>query len=373
MDNFKVVNDTFGHRVGDQLLRQVAERIKNMIPSRSCLYRLGGDEFVVVQEGIASIEEMEDIAKGIHLVGGIPYPMDNMEMLISTSIGIACYPQHGSNIDELLKNADAAMYRAKGTGHNTYRVYHESMTEGYNAYLTLGGGLRRAIEEEQFELYFQPKVRLSDEITVGAEALIRWQHPELGMIPPSQFIPIAEESGLILPLGEWVIRQACRQLAQWRDLGYPPISLSVNLSGRQFMQPDLVERVRAVLDETGVDPQYLELELTESMLMADAQETIVKLHAFRAIGLSLSIDDFGTGYSSLAYLKKFPIQALKIDRSFVTDLGSGTDDDAIVKATIAMASSLNLKVFATVADFILLYVYGCVAFECWWSMLKTVV
>ncbi|MBM6551952.1 putative bifunctional diguanylate cyclase/phosphodiesterase [Marinomonas ostreistagni] len=346
LDGFKVVNDTFGHRLGDQLLQEVANRIKATIPSRSCLYRLGGDEFVVVLEHVQGVDELERIAHSINAAAATPYPVSDLEMMITTSIGIACYPEHGDGIDALLKNADAAMYRSKSITHNGFHVYHKQLTDRYSAYMTLGGGLRRAIEEGQFELYFQPKLRASDEVIVGAEALIRWQHPEWGCISPDQFIPIAEESGLILPLGEWVIRQACQQIKQWREQGLPALAISVNLSGRQFMQPDLVEMVRKILQETGVDPRYLELELTESMLMSDADETIEKLHDFRKMGLTLSIDDFGTGYSSLAYLKKFPIQALKIDRSFIQDLSRDSDDDAIVKATIAMASSLNLKVIA---------------------------
>lgn len=346
LDSFKVVNDTFGHRIGDQLLQEVADRIKTTIPSRSYLYRLGGDEFVVVTEHVQDIAELEHIANLINETGVRPYPVSGMEMLITTSIGIACYPMHGMDIDTLLKNADAAMYRSKANIHNGYRVYEEAMSEGFSAYLTLGGGLRKAIEEGQFELFYQPKVRSVDEQTVGAEALIRWQHPEWGMIMPDKFIPIAEESGLILPLGEWVIRRACEQLKVWQEQGLTPINLSVNLSGRQFLQPNLVEVVQQILDETGIDPKYLELELTESMLMSDVNGTIKKLHDFREMGISLSIDDFGTGYSSLAYLKKFPIQALKIDRSFIQDLGADGEDDAIVKATIAMAQSLNLKVIA---------------------------
>lgn len=346
LDSFKVVNDTFGHRVGDQLLQEVANRIKTTIPSRSCLYRLGGDEFVVVLEHVQDIAELESIANLINETGVQPYPVSGMEMLISTSIGIACYPMHGADIDTLLKNADAAMYRSKANTHNGYRVYEDAMSEGFSAYLTLGGGLRKAIEEGQFELFYQPKVRSLDEQTVGAEALIRWRHPEWGMITPDKFIPIAEESGLILPLGEWVIRRACEQLKAWQEQGLAPINLSVNLSGRQFLQPNLVEVVQQILDDTGVDPKYLELELTESMLMSDVNGTIKKLHDFREMGVSLSIDDFGTGYSSLAYLKKFPIQSLKIDRSFIQDLGTDGEDDAIVKATIAMAQSLNLKVIA---------------------------
>lgn len=346
LDGFKVVNDTFGHRVGDELLAQVAQRMKSCMPNRACLYRLGGDEFVVVLDAVDSILEVEQAAQRIMQFTSAAYPVSGMEMLITASIGIACYPQQGKDVDTLLQHADSAMYRAKAVGHNTYRIYEDTMAEPLSAHLTLGGGLRKAIEEEQFELFYQPKIRLSDQLTVGAEALIRWVHPELGLISPDKFIPLAEESGLILPLGEWVIRRACRQLQEWREMGYEPISLSVNLSGRQFMQADLVDMVKDVLDETGVDPKYLELELTESMLMADARETIEKLHGFRQLGLSLSIDDFGTGYSSLAYLKKFPIQSLKIDRSFVRDLGMDADDDAIVKATIAMANSLNLKVIA---------------------------
>ncbi|MCW8356518.1 EAL domain-containing protein [Marinomonas pontica] len=346
LDGFKVINDNFGHRVGDELIQRVAERIKTCIPSRACLYRLGGDEFVVVLENTDSIDELEDIAKGIMQNASDTYPVAKMEMMITASIGIASYPQHADDIDNLLKNADAAMYRAKSTGHNMYFVYENDMADNIDAHLTLGGGLRKAIEEEQFILHYQPKIRLCDEVVVGAEALIRWIHPELGMISPDQFIPLAEESGLILPLGEWVIRRACRQLQEWREAGFAPIKLSVNLSSRQFMQADLVDMVERVLEETGVDSEYFELELTESMLMADAQQSIDKLHGFRKLGLTLSIDDFGTGYSSLAYLKKFPIQTLKIDRSFIHDLGLDCDNDAIVKATIAMANSLNLKVIA---------------------------
>ncbi|UTV98089.1 EAL domain-containing protein [Marinomonas rhizomae] len=346
LDGFKVINDNFGHRVGDELIQRVAERIKDSIPSGACLYRLGGDEFVVVLENTDAIEELESIAKSIMQNASNTYPVAKMEMMITASIGIASYPQHADDIDNLLKNADAAMYRAKSIGHNMYCVYEDHMAENINAHLTLGGGLRKAIEEEQFILHYQPKIQLPEEIVVGAEALIRWVHPELGMISPDQFIPLAEESGLILPLGEWVIRRACRQLQEWREAGLDPIKLSVNLSSRQFMQADLVDMVRRALEETGVDPEYLELELTESMLMADAQQSIEKLHGFRKLGLTLSIDDFGTGYSSLAYLKKFPIQTLKIDRSFIQDLGQGCDNDAIVKATIAMANGLNLKVIA---------------------------
>lgn len=345
LDCFKVVNDTFSHRVGDELIQQVAERIKSIIPQQACLYRLGGDEFVIVQEH-AEIDDLISIADMIMKNSIKPYPVSQMEMMITASMGIASYPEHGEDIDHLLKNADAAMYRAKSIGHNSYSIYESDMNDNIRAHLTLGGGLRKAIEEEQFELFYQPKIRLSDEVMVGAEALIRWMHPELGMISPDEFIPLAEESGLILPLGEWVLRRACLQLKEWREQGFPPINLSVNLSGRQFMQSDLVEMVGQILEETGVDPKYLELELTESMLMADAQQTIEKLHAFRKLGLTLSIDDFGTGYSSLAYLKKFPIQTLKIDRSFINDLGINSDDNAIVKATIAMANSLNLKVIA---------------------------
>ncbi|RBO83761.1 putative bifunctional diguanylate cyclase/phosphodiesterase [Marinomonas aquiplantarum] len=346
LDGFKVVNDNFGHRVGDELIQRVAERIKASIPAGACLYRLGGDEFVVVLENTNALSELEDIAQSIMQNASNTYPVAKMEMMISASIGIASYPQHADDVDNLLKNADAAMYRAKSTGHNLYFVYENQMADNINAHLTLGGGLRKAIENEEFELHYQPKVALPDENVVGAEALIRWNHPDLGMVSPDKFIPLAEESGLILPLGEWVIRRACRQLQEWRELGYPAICLSVNLSSRQFMQADLVDMVQGILEETGVDPAYLELELTESMLMTDAKQSIEKLHSFRELGLTLSIDDFGTGYSSLSYLKKFPIQTLKIDRSFIHDIGIDGDNDAIVKATIAMAKSLNLKVIA---------------------------
>lgn len=346
LDGFKVVNDSFGHRVGDELIVQVAKRLMTALPKGGRLFRLGGDEFALLQEGVTQIEELEVLAQNLMQVACAAYPIADMEMLITASIGIAHYPTHAQDVDSLLKLADVAMYRAKSIGHNSYKVYDSNMSQSLNAYLTLGGGLRRAIEKQEFELYYQPKINLLDQTTVGAEALIRWRHPEFGMISPDRFIPIAEETGLILPLGEWVIRTACKQLQEWRELGFPDMTVSVNLSGRQFMQADLVNMVHQVLIETGINPKNLELELTESMLMADADQTIEKLHGFRELGLSLSIDDFGTGYSSLAYLKKFPIQTLKIDRSFVRDLSSDLDDNAIVKATIVMASSLNLKVIA---------------------------
>ncbi|TDO99075.1 putative bifunctional diguanylate cyclase/phosphodiesterase [Marinomonas balearica] len=346
LDGFKTVNDSFGHQVGDELLRGVASRIQSVLPRNAQLFRLGGDEFAILVDDLLEDAELAAVAQDVVSVSAQPYPVEDLEMLVTASVGISKYPEFGKSIDDLLKTSASAMCRSKALGYNNFCLYKSEMHQDYRAQLTLGGALRKAIEEEQFELYYQPKIRLSDELTVGAEALIRWIHPERGMIPPDEFIPIAEETGLILPLGEWVIKRACRQLKEWREAGHAPISLSVNLSGRQFMQTNLVEMVRATLAETGVDPKYLELELTESMLMADAQQTIEKLHGFRKLGLTLSIDDFGTGYSSLAYLKKFPIQSLKIDRSFVNDLGIDADDDAIVKATIAMANSLNLKVIA---------------------------
>lgn len=241
---------------------------------------------MVVLENTNALSELEDIAQSIMQNASNTYPVAKMEMMISASIGIASYPQHADDVDNLLKNADAAMYRAKSTGHNLYFVYENQMADNINAHLTLGGGLRKAIENEEFELHYQPKVALPDENVVGAEALIRWNHPELGMVSPDKFIPLAEESGLILPLGEWVIRRACRQLQEWREQGYPALCLSVNLSSRQFMQADLVDMVQTILEETGVDPAYLELELTESMLMTDAKQSIEKLHSFRELGLT---------------------------------------------------------------------------------------
>ncbi|MDB4837377.1 bifunctional diguanylate cyclase/phosphodiesterase [Marinomonas sp.] len=346
LDSFKVINDNFGYQVGDELIQRVADRMKETLPLNTCLYHMGSDEFVIVLENIKSIEELTIIAENVMRNAIDTYSVSNMDMIITSSIGVASYPLHAQNVDDLLKNANAAMYHAKSVGHNMKSVYEKHMAENINVHLTLGRCLRKAIDKEEFVLHYQPKIRLPDESVIGAEALIRWVHPDFGMVSPDQFIPLAEESGLILPLGKWVIRKACLQLQEWRESGYPPIKISVNLSSRQFMQADLVDMVRDILEETEVDPQYLELELTESMLMADAQKSIEKLHGFRELGLTLSIDDFGTGYSSLAYLKKFPIQALKIDRSFINDLGLDNDNDAIVKATIAMAKSLHLDIIA---------------------------
>ncbi len=281
---------------------------------------------------------LHDIAK--------PFRLDHTEVVISASIGISAFPNDGSDAATLLKNADTAMYRAKENGRNNFQFYTVEMNTRALERLSLESAMRKALERDEFLLHYQPQVSLATGRIVGCEALVRWNHPEQGLVPPGTFIPVAEDSGLIVPLGEWVMNAACRQQVQWLEQGLPPVRVSVNLSGRQLMRHDLVKMVKGALDQTGIDPQFLELELTESMIMEHVKETIETLHALRNMGVQLSIDDFGTGYSSMAYLKRFPINKLKIDQSFVRDLATDPDDAAIVSATLAMGHNLNLTVNA---------------------------
>jgi diguanylate cyclase (GGDEF)-like protein/PAS domain S-box-containing protein len=360
LDHFKRINETLGHSVGDRLLVAVAERLRQCVRdydaicradasssgSGTTLARLGGDEFILA---MADIDRVEDAAKAAQrLIEAMqePFRLDEHEIVVTASIGISLYPDDGEDSETLLKNADSALYHAKDAGRNNYQFYNQSMNAKAFARLSLEGSLRRALEKQEFLLHYQPQVDARSGAIVGAEALIRWRHPDLGLVSPLDFIPLAEESGLIVPMGEWVLQTACAELKAWQDAGNRALRMAVNLSGRQFRQRDLVEVVQRAMNAAGIDPQTLELEITESVLMQDASETTRLLDNLRALGVHLSVDDFGTGYSSLSYLKRFPIDALKIDRSFIRDIASDPDDAAITTAILAMAGGLGLEVVA---------------------------
>jgi len=344
VDRFKTINDTLGHSFGDQLLQAVAERLTSAAGPGGSVYRMGGDEFTIVLSGIASPEEAGRRADGILQAFDAPIWLEDANYHLTVSIGVALFPEHGDSADLLIKHADAAMYNAKAD-RNAYSLYSTEMGDKASGRLRMENDLRRAMAERQFRLVYQPLVKVDTGTVVGVEALLRWEHPTRGIVSPTEFIAVTEENGMILELGEWVLRTACRQNRAWQEAGMPPISVSVNLSMRQFRQHDLVERVRQILQETGLDPGCLELEITESMT-ADVDYATRVLRQLKGLGVRISIDDFGTGYSSLLYLKKFPIDKLKIDRSFVMDLLDDGSDAAIVTTITSMARHMNLKVTA---------------------------
>jgi len=346
LDGFKNVNDSLGHSVGDRLLSVVADRLARCARASDTVARHGGDEFVIVMTD--TVDEQSLIAWMERVRASISEPvwLDGTELYVGCSMGASLFPQDGDDAETLMKKADLAMYRAKDMGRNTFQFYQPEMNVSAGARLNLERRLRRALRDNEFLLHYQPQVDIETGQVVGMEALVRWSDPEVGLIPPSQFIPVAEESGLIGPLSEWVLREACRQNKAWQDEGLPPARVSVNLSARQFQQRDIAKLVMQVLEETGLDPQYLELELTESTIMRNAEEAVSMLNELHALGIGLAIDDFGTGYSSLSYLKRFPVDRLKIDRSFVSDIGESSDDETITSAIIALAHSLNLQVIA---------------------------
>lgn len=346
LNRFKLINDTLGFSAGDSLLQTIANRLKSCLRDVDGVFRLGDDEFAIILEEIAQPQDAARVAKRLLAVCSLPFQFSDHELYVTVSIGISIFPTDGEEIEILLKNAEAAMNRAKELGINNYQHYMPTMNARAFEQLTLEHNLRKALKKDEFIVYYQPQIDLFTKQIVGAEALVRWQHPELGMISPAQFIPIAEETGLILPLGEWVLRTACQQTQKWHDLLGKKFIISVNLSSRQFQQQDLVSTVNKVLQETKLDAEYLELEITESLGMKNPELTLKTLHELKSMGIHIAIDDFGTGYSSLSYLKKFPIDTLKIDRSFVSDIQIDTNDAAIVIAIIALAHSLKLKVIA---------------------------
>ncbi len=346
LDNFKLVVNSLGHANADQLLKAVAGRLAACVGESDSAARWSGDEFVLVLSSLANGDNLTQLVQKIMDTLSEPYVIAGQELYTTFSIGIAQYPKDGREVEQLLKNADAAMYRAKEQGRNNFQFYGQGMNVQAMERLMLENSLRHALERGELLLHYQPKVDLQNGAMLGMEALLRWQHPEMGMISPASFIPLAEETGLIVPIGTWVLHTACARNKAWQEAGFAPISVAVNLSARQFWQQDLVETVRAVLSETRLDPAFLELEITESLLMHNAEEASATLKKLKAMGIRLSIDDFGTGYSSLSYLKRFPIDTLKIDRSFVRDIISDPDDAAIAKAVISLAHDMKLKVVA---------------------------
>ena len=363
LDNFKRINDTLGHNMGDELLRQAAIRLSNCIRGEDSLAslirkgvahgdggnrvaRLGGDEFTVLLHDVGSSFNAAHVAQRIIESFAVPFVLDIYKVRVSPSIGIAYYPLDGGSADELLRNADTAMYNAKQRGRNTFSFYTRSMSESAYTKLALENRLRSAIEREEFKLHYQPKCDARDNTLVGFEALLRWNDPQHGMVPPGQFIPLAEETGLIVPISEWVIGETCRQLRLWQDRGGQVVPVSLNLSSLHFQHARLAPLIQQALDEAQVSPTLLEIEVTESVFLDDVDSAVATLTRLRESGVRIAIDDFGTGYSSLSYLKRFPLDTLKIDRSFVQDLAMGGDDAAICNAIVALGRILGLKVVA---------------------------
>lgn len=346
LDRFKYINDSLGHDAGDLLLKAISQRLKECVRDMDTVARLGGDEFVVVLEGIHDIEDVGFVAQKILATISRPINIQGHDISTTVSIGISVYPDDGTQADELLKTADIAMYKAKESGKNNYQFYAEGMNASAVNFLLLENDLRRAIEQDQLTLYYQPQFDLQTDSLVGMEALVRWQHPERGLVSPAHFIPLAEETGLIVPLSEWVLRRACEQQKTWLKSGRYAGKVAVNLSPRQFRQSNFPERVAEILADTGLPATHLELEITESSAMEHASETINMMNVLNQMGISLAIDDFGTGYSSLAYLKRFPIHKLKIDRSFICDVATNQNDAAIAKSIINLAHNMSLNVVA---------------------------
>jgi len=345
LDHFKDINDTLGHSVGDTLLVELAKRLRLVLREEDTLSRLGGDEFIFLLHGIDA-QAAAHVAQKLLAVIAQPYRIENHDLNVTGSIGIALYPDDGGDLETLSKSADAAMYRAKQQGRNGYCFFTAEMQEYSARHLLLVNALRQALEQDQLRVHYQPQVSMQSDHVVGAEALLRWTHPELGPISPAEFIPAAEDSGLILPIGEWVLRQAVRQAKQWLHEGLAPLIMAVNLSAVQFRHPDLPNLVSRILEEEGLPPEYLELELTEGVAMHDPQGAITVMNNLHERGVRMSIDDFGTGYSSLSHLKKFKVYKLKIDQSFVRDISTDPEDKAIVSAIINMAKSLGLQTIA---------------------------
>ena len=365
LDHFKRLNDTLGHDRGDELLRKIASRLTACIEEyendrdlsstrihkiksslENTLAHFGGDEFVVMMNGIKAVEDAAGMARKINEVISKPVEINGNEISVTTSIGISIFPDDGNDVDTLIKQSGAALYHAKSEGRNCYKFFTASMNARAFERLSLEVNLRKALEKNQFLLFYQPKVDAMSGQALGMEALIRWKHPELGMISPAEFIPVAEQTGLIIPMGKWIFEESCRFIKAMQERGLPPLTIAVNLSGAQFSQSDLLTTLSETVQKTGINPQQIELEITESLIMNDIDRAIITLNQLRDFGFSIAIDDFGTGYSSLAYLKKFPVTTLKIDQSFVQGIHRDPDDRAIVQAVISLAHSLSLKVVA---------------------------
>ena len=379
LDHFKRVNDTLGHDIGDKLLQAVTDRL--LASTRDSDYigrvdehatadivsRMGGDEFILLLHNLDHIQDAGRVALRILQSISEPFHINGRDVFLTASIGISLFPNDADNSIDLLKNADVAMYYGKSAGRNCYQFYSKSMTEKALEYMTLESNLHKALESDEFLLYYQPKQSLTGGKINGLEALVRWKPADGDILPQSKFIPIAEETGLIMPIGEWVLNTACLQNKAWHKAGLGQIVVSVNISTRQFDQTDLINVVTSALQNADLHPRYLELEITESAIMRDPEEAVVILHKLRDLGIQISLDDFGTGYSSLNYLRKIPLDSLKIDRSFIVNVMSNSSDAAIIKTIIAMAHSLNLKVVAEGVDdeqqVALLREWGCDEFQ----------
>ena len=345
-DRFKNINDSLGHAIGDRLLQSVAQRLLDCVRRSDTVSRQGGDEFVILLSEVAHPQDAAVSAEKILQAMSAPHRIGPHDVHLTMSIGIVTYPDDGTDAETLVRNADFAMYDAKKNGRNNYQFFRPDMNVRAVERQSIESGLRAAMERAEFVLHYQPKMNLETGAIIGVEALIRWHHPERGLVPPAQFIPVAEECGFIVPIGRWVLREACHQAKAWQDSGLRPVRISVNVSAVELRSSDFVAGVRDILTETGLDPRYLELELTETFLMQDSKSTVAVLRALKGMGVQLALDDFGTGYSSLSYLKRFPIDTLKIDRSFVRDLTTDADDASIVTAVIGMGKSLHIGVVA---------------------------
>ena len=363
LDRFKIINDTIGHQAGDLLLKQMAARLRACLRDSDIICRLGGDEFVILMQDAANMQAVTAVADKILEVASRPLVIDDQEFLVTASIGISNYPQDGTDLQTLLKSSDLAMYRAKEAGKNGYRYFSPEMNLHSRQRMEIESALRGALDRQEFAVYYQPKVRLSSRTVAGMEALLSWRHPERGLLSPGDFIAIAEETGLIVPIGDWVMEEACRQGQAIREAGHRNLRVAVNLSARQLFDDELARRVADILDHTGFPAQNLELEITESMVMQDAEQAVRLLTALHGTGVRIAIDDFGTGYSSLAYLKRFPIDCVKIDRSFIRDLPGNRDDVSITRSIIAMAHNMKLEVVAegveTAQQAEFLHAHGC--------------
>jgi len=346
LDHFKNINDTLGHDAGDLLIRSVAERLTGCVRAQDTVSRMSGDEFTLVLSDMGHVDDATRVADKILQVLSAPFYISDRELFVTPSIGVTLYPFDDRDVEGLLRNADIAMYRAKELGRNNYQFYTADLTARAHHRLTLASALHRAIKQQEFQIYYQPIVDLDSGAVSGVEALLRWLHPEWGLMEPAQFVPLAEETGLIIPIGEWVLREACRQTKAWQAAGYPHLRVAVNLSARQFQQKNLIAVIESAVQTSGLAPDHLDLEITESAIMQNTEASIAALLAISRLDVRLAIDDFGIGYSALSYLKRFPIDTLKIDQSFIRDIPRDMDDAAIASAIIAMAHALGIRVIA---------------------------
>jgi len=367
LDNFKMINDTMGHGLGDLVLKELSTKIKNSIRNIDFVSRQGGDEFTLLLSEIADIEQAKQLIQDIHLRIREPFKIHDIEIHIDTSIGVALYPRHGDDIADLIKYADIAMYNAKERGKNQFVIYTSEMNKIYLRRMSINKELRSAIQNKEFSLFYQPQISMTSGQIIGIESLVRWNNSVLGAVSPSELIPIAEENGQIVPLGEWVISTACRQLKAWLDEGYSIPKVAVNISPVQFNDEKLVESVKRILRETGLGPQYLELEITEGVAIYNEKAVLNKLVALKDIGVKVALDDFGTGYSCLAYLAQYPVDTLKIDRSFTKGVLHNLDNRILVETIIIMAHNFDIDVVAegidTIEHFQLLKDYKCDAVQ----------